>query len=128
MVFLTTAIALTDAVVNVPASYVEAAQSFRCSRLQLVRDVVLPATLPSIIVTLRLSAGIAILVVVGVEFVHGGDGMGYLIWQSWQLFAAPRMYVGIVTVAVLGVVFQSLVGYLGRRLAPWAGPQETSLR
>ncbi|MDT7651650.1 MAG: hypothetical protein QOI36_3056, partial [Pseudonocardiales bacterium] len=38
---------------------------------------------------------------------QGGEGIGWLIWNSWQLFLTDRMYVGIVSVALFGVVFQT---------------------
>jgi hypothetical protein len=51
---------------------------------------------------------------------QGGEGIGWLIWNSWQLFLTDRMYVGIVSVALFGVVFQTLVMLAGRWAAPWA--------
>jgi NitT/TauT family transport system permease protein/sulfonate transport system permease protein len=119
-VFFVVAISTTAAVLGVSEAYLETAKSFGGNRLQILWDVVVPAALPTIIVSLRLAAGIALLVVVGVEFVQGSNGLGFLIWNSWQLFLAPRMYVGIVIVAVLGVIFQSLIVALAHRLAPWA--------
>jgi ABC-type nitrate/sulfonate/bicarbonate transport system permease component len=119
-VFFLVAIATTAAALSVPETYLETSRSFGASRTRLFSDVVVPSTLPAVVVSLRLSAGIAILVVVGVEFVNGSSGLGFLIWNSWQLFLAPRMYVGIVVVAVLGALFQSLIAAIGRRLAPWA--------
>ena len=56
---------------------------------------------------------------VAAEFVSGNQGLGHLIWQSWQLLIARRMYVGIVTVALLGVVAMAIVKFIGRRLMPW---------
>ena len=79
----------------------------------------LPAAIPQIFVALRLAAGASILVMVGAEFVQGDDGLGHLIWHSWQLFMADRMYVGIAVVAVSGALFTMLIAAIGRRLTPW---------
>lgn len=107
------------AVRAVPHGYREAAVSFRTGRWDLLRHVILPAAMPQIFVALRLAAGASILVMVGAEFVQGNNGLGHLIWNSWSLFLADRMYVGIVIVAVGGALFTLLIAAVGRRLTPW---------
>jgi ABC-type nitrate/sulfonate/bicarbonate transport system permease component len=102
-----------------PHTYREAAGSFGANRRDVLRHVLLPAATPQIFVALRLAAGASILVIVGAEFVYGDTGMGHLIWHSWELFVADRMYVGIVIVAAAGAAFTMLVSAIGRRLAPW---------
>ncbi|MBY4208112.1 ABC transporter permease [Rhodococcus fascians] len=108
------------AFISVPENYREVARSFNASPFQQFRHVLLPAALPDIFVALRLSIGVAVLVVVGVEFVQSSSGLGWMIWNSWQLFLAPRMYVGIVVVAIMGVVLTAVVRWVGRLLIPWA--------
>lgn len=107
------------AIRSVPHSYREAAMSFRASRWDMLRHVIMPAATPQIFVSLRLAAGASILVMVGAEFVQGRSGLGHLIWHSWSLFLADRMYVGIVLVAVSGALFTLLIGAVGRKLTPW---------
>jgi len=116
LVFIPTLAAMT----SVPLAYREVAQSFRATRWQTFRHVVFPASIPQIFIALRLTAGASILVLVAVEFVQGQEGLGYLIWNSWSLFLADRMYVGIVIVAVVGALFTMLVAAIGRRVARWA--------
>lgn len=118
-VFFITCISTISAVTNIPDSYREPARSFGASPFKTFTHVMLPAVLPDIFVALRLAAGTAVLVMIGIEFVQGGAGIGWMIWNSWQLFLADRMYVGIVSVALLGVIFQTLVKFIGRRLTPW---------
>ena len=114
-----------ESIIATPNGYREALDSFGGSRWQMFRYVYLPAALPQIFVTMRLCTGVSILVMVGVEFVHGDDGIGFLIWNSWSLFLAKRMYVGIVAVSVMGLVFAGLVKVIGRRLLPWAPNDKT---
>ncbi|MAT05525.1 MAG: nitrate ABC transporter permease [Acidimicrobiaceae bacterium] len=104
----------------VPKEFHEAATAYGLSRAQRFRWLVLPATLPQIVSALRIASGNAVLLVVAVEFVSSSSGIGYLTWQSWQLFRPDRMYAGILTIAAIGVTFSLLVGALGRRLTPWA--------
>jgi sulfonate transport system permease protein len=108
------------AIVGVNYEYREAAASFEATRLEMLRHVLLPAAVPQIFVALRLAAGASILVLVAAEFVQGQTGLGHLIWNSWTLFRADRMYVGIVVVAVSGALFTMLIGFIGRKIAPWA--------
>ncbi|GAA1845028.1 ABC transporter permease [Pseudonocardia ailaonensis] len=98
----------------------ETARAFSASPWQLFRHVLLPSSLVEVFVSLKIASGAAILVAVATEFVIGGGGLGYIIWNSWQVFLPDRMYVGIVVVAVTGSAFTLLVGVIGRRMVPWA--------
>lgn len=108
------------AMLTVPFGYREVGQSFKVSRWQMLRHVSFPAALPQIFVGLRITAGAAILTLVAVEFVESSSGLGFLIWNSWSLFIATQMYVGIVVVAVIGALFTMLVTLVGRKLCPWS--------
>jgi sulfonate transport system permease protein len=103
----------------VPAPYVEAARSFDASRWQMLRYVTLPAALPQMFVALRLSAGASVLVMVAAEYVNGKSGIGFFIFNSWQLFATKQMYVGIITVAVAGALFTLLVSGIASYFTRW---------
>jgi ABC-type nitrate/sulfonate/bicarbonate transport system permease component len=107
------------AMLAVPFSFREAATSFEASRWQMLRHVIFPCAIPQIFVSLRLAAGASILVLVAVEFIQSREGIGFVIWNSWSLFLADRMYVGIVIVAVSGALFTLAVASIGRRLTPW---------
>ena len=119
-VFFILAISTVANVIGVAETDREPAASFHSSWLQTQVHVVIPAIVPGTFTALRIACGNALLILVGMEFIQGESGLGYLIWNSWQLYRADRMYVGIVVVAVLGALFQSLVGWIGQRLAPWA--------
>lgn len=119
-VFFIVVISTTAAVSGVNESYLEPARSFGANRLQTLRHVIVPAVLPEVFTALRVAIGTAILLLIGIEFVQGREGLGFLIWNSWQVFLADRMYVGIVTVSLLGVALQTAIAYLGRLLAPWS--------
>lgn len=114
-----------QAIINVDESYLEAGRSFGANRLQMFRHVLFPAALPQIFVGLRLSAGMSVLIVVGIELVEGTHGLGVLIWNSWSLFQAKPMYVGIVTVSVLGAAFVLLMGLISRVATPWSKSSRT---
>ena len=60
------------------------------------------------------------LVIVAAEFVVGQDGLGYLIFHSRELYLLDQTYVGIVTVALLGVILQGIVTLLAHWGTPWS--------
>lgn len=118
--FFVVCISTIAAAVGIAPAMNEPLRSFGATRMQTFRHLTLPAVLPEIFVALRLGAGMSVLVLIGMEMIQGANGLGYVIWSSWQVFDTERMYVGIVTAAVFGVCFQSLIKLLGRLALPWA--------
>jgi ABC-type nitrate/sulfonate/bicarbonate transport system permease component len=112
-------ISTMTAFLSVPDGYREAAYTFNASQFQLFRHVLFPASLPDMFVGLRLSAGVSVLVVVAVEFLESSNGIGHLIWGSWEIFQADKMYVGIFVVALMGLVATWGVRGLSRLAMPW---------
>jgi sulfonate transport system permease protein len=121
--FFILAFSTLTAATMVPSAFHEVATSYGLSRWQRFRWLVLPHSLPQIVAALRLASGIAVLLVVAAEFVQANDGLGYLTWHAWELFMADRMYLGIVTIALLGVTFSYVVGLLRPLLVRWADDQ-----
>nr|WP_281363976.1 ABC transporter permease [Microbacterium immunditiarum] len=108
-----------EAVVAIPKGYIDAASSFRVRGWAMFRHVILPASLPSVMVALRIAVGVALLVTIASEFIVGGSGVGYLIFNARSLFRLEEAYAGIVTAALLGVVMQGLITVIGHRVTPW---------
>jgi sulfonate transport system permease protein len=119
-VFFFVWISTMSAVIAVPSGHRDAGRVFGASSWQMFRHVLLPASLPSVLVGARIAAGVAVLVIVASEQIAASNGLGHLIFDSRALFQNDVMFVGIVCVAVLGVLFSELVRILGRLLTPWA--------
>ncbi|MCB0063655.1 MAG: ABC transporter permease [Caldilineaceae bacterium] len=119
-VFFLVLITTVNGVRLVEPVLIEAAQSYGAKGWRLFYKVILPATLPAIFTGLRLGLGVALLVIVGAEFVAANKGIGYLIWISWSTLAVNKMYVGLVTIALLGMLTTNGLEWLRRRLMPWA--------
>ncbi|MFI7503793.1 ABC transporter permease [Streptomyces sp. NPDC049687] len=119
-VFFFVWISTMAAVMAVPSGHRDAGRVFGASPWQMFRHVLLPASLPSVLVGARIAAGVAVLVIVASEQIAATDGLGHLIFDSRALFQNDVMFVGIVCVAVLGVIFSEVVRLLGRLLTPWA--------
>jgi sulfonate transport system permease protein len=118
-VFFFVWISTMTAVMSVPIGYREAAMVSGAGRWHVFRHVILPGALPQIFVGLRVAAGVSVLTLVGVEFVFGSKGLGYLINNSRTIFAQEQAYAGIVVVSILGLAFSMLVRLLGRIACPW---------
>ncbi|AII10539.1 hypothetical protein EP51_40500 (plasmid) [Rhodococcus opacus] len=125
-VFFLMWITVVEAILDIPEVYEEAARSFGASPWMTFRHVTFPAALPQIFVGMRLAIGNAVLVLIGIEFVQSDDGIGYQIWHSWSLFAAKPMYVGIVTVALMGLILTLTIKLAGRVAVPWKGRGRTA--
>ncbi|MGA5565872.1 ABC transporter permease [Streptomyces platensis] len=119
-VFFFVWISTMAAVLAIPSGHREAGQVFGAGPWQMFRHVLLPASLPAVLVGARIAAGVAVLVIVASEQIAATDGLGHLIFDSRALFQNDVMFVGIVCVAVLGVLFSELVRLAGRFLTPWA--------
>lgn len=108
-------------VLSVSESFREAAKSFGCSRWQTFRHVIWPSTLPGLFVTLRVAASVAVLSVIGVEYVFSANsrGLGYQLNNARNTLELKTAYTGIVFAALIGVIFQWIVRRLGRIVVRW---------
>ncbi|OHV40028.1 MULTISPECIES: ABC transporter permease [Pseudofrankia] len=127
-VFFFVWISTMSAIIAVEDGYREAGRCFGANRWQMFRHVLVPAALPQMFVAMRVAAGVAFLVIIAAEFIVGDDGLGYLIFQSRTLFINDQMFVGIVVVALEGVLFAELVRLVGRRVTRWAPADQERAR
>jgi nitrate/nitrite transport system permease protein len=91
-------------VASVPKSYREMARVFEFSTAQYVTRVLLPYSLPHILTGLRLSMGIAWLVIVAAEMLSGGTGIGFFVWDSWNALSLERVVSAILLIGVVGLI------------------------
>jgi nitrate/nitrite transport system permease protein len=89
---------------SVPKEYVQVAQVFRFSRARYFTKVLLPYSLPHIITGLRLSMGVAWMVIVAGEMLSGGTGIGFFVWDSWNSLNLDRVVSAILLIGVVGLV------------------------
>ncbi|MEV0673561.1 ABC transporter permease [Mycobacterium sp. NPDC050441] len=98
---------------------IKSARSLGLSPIRLFQKVILPAAVPTIFTGLRMAAASSILVLIAAEMVGAKAGLGYLITASQLNFQIPNMYAGIVTIALVGVVFNGIVVAIEGRLSGW---------
>ncbi|HEX9267679.1 MAG TPA: ABC transporter permease [Candidatus Limnocylindria bacterium] len=106
-------------VLGIPRIYIDAGENLGARGFEFYRRIALPGALPSIFTGFRVGLGVALIIIVGVEFVGATSGIGYLIWNSWQLFNINRMFSGLLVLAALGHVSSLLLDELQKRLVPW---------
>lgn len=124
-VFFVLQINTLSGVRQIDARTQEAATAYGAVGWKRIVYVILPGSLPSVFTGLRVAAGLGVVVVTAVEFVASNSGLGYLIWNSWQLFQAEKMYVGLLVVALLGATVTFLLSLLEQLALPWrrSGPR-----
>ncbi|MFP4588571.1 MAG: ABC transporter permease [Candidatus Bipolaricaulota bacterium] len=112
-------ISARDAAKNIPEDPVLAVKSAGATRAQLYRHVVLPATLPGILASLRVSVGIGVASLYLAETSYANRGLGYYVSSTWKVFAYPDVFAGIVALALLGLILYLAIDVLERVLCRW---------
>jgi NitT/TauT family transport system permease protein len=91
-------------VASVRRNQIRAAQCFGAGPWQRYAWVILPATMPYILTGMRLAMGNSFAAVVGAELIAADHGIGFLIMDSWMWMAADKMFAGMLTLGLLGVL------------------------
>ncbi|WP_240777357.1 ABC transporter permease [Nonomuraea basaltis] len=98
---------------------IKSARSMGLGPVRLFQKVILPAAVPTIFTGVRLAGAYSILVLLFAEMVGAKAGLGYLILDTQSSFRIPDMYAGIITISVLGLLFNLLLVAVERRFSTW---------
>lgn len=109
IVFFQVLVSARDAARGIPSSAVLSVRSLGAKRLDIARHVVFPAALPEIFTALRIGIGTAVAVLFFSESIAGSDGIGWFIIDAWGLIDYPRMFAGILAMALLGVALYEVI-------------------
>jgi NitT/TauT family transport system permease protein len=126
-VFFLVVLSTMRAVLEVEPAYFDVARNAGAGTWQQVRTVAIPGALPGIFSGLRLALGFSLLVIVGTEFLAAKNGIGYLIWNSYQTFAIEKMYVGLIVTGLLGWLLNLVMDEVERVVIPWRASAGRSL-
>jgi nitrate/nitrite transport system permease protein len=88
---------------SIPREHKNVARVFQFSRAQYFSKVVLPYSLPHMLTGMRLSMGIAWMVIVAAEMLSGGTGVGFLIWDSWNALNLEQVIAAIIFIGLVGL-------------------------
>lgn len=118
-VFYPVVINTVTGVMNVPTIYYDVAKNFGASRWHVFKTVAIPGAMPSIMTGIELGAGLGLILIAIAEMVGAQSGLGYMVWNAWQLYSVETMYVGLLVIALIGYGLALLLGGVGNRLTPW---------
>jgi len=104
---------------NIEKIYWDVAKNYGASQLVMFTRVVFFGALPMIFAGLRIALAVSFIVLVAAEFVATKSGLGYLIWNSWELLQVDVMFVGIVTIGIIGLITSALFQEIERWAIPW---------
>src|SRR5437588_1593728 len=104
---------------NIDKIYWDVAKNYGASQTVMFTRIVFFGALPMIFAGLRIALAVSFVVLVAAEFVATKSGLGYLIWNSWELLQVDSMFVGIVTIGFLGLITSALFQEIERKVIPW---------
>ncbi|MFE4212938.1 ABC transporter permease [Streptomyces sp. NPDC056844] len=112
-------VSTSSGVRNTDPKLVEAMRSFGMGRLAVVREVVLPGALPSLLAGLRLSMTLSVIALIAAEEINATEGIGYLMSQAQSYARTDILAVCILIYGLLGLAADIVVRLLERVLMPW---------
>jgi nitrate/nitrite transport system permease protein len=95
---------------SVPKDYLDVAQVLEMPRWRQITKIILPASLPYIFTGLRISLGIAWLVIVAVEMLTGGIGIGFFVWDEWSRLNMSSVFLAVFIIGLTGLILDYAVG------------------
>jgi NitT/TauT family transport system permease protein len=104
---------------NVHKDMLETAYTLGAKRFQVIRKVLLPASMPGILETLRIIVGWAWTYIIVAELVASASGIGYMILSSQRMLRTGNIIFGILTIGILGLITDYFFKWLYNRLFPW---------
>jgi ABC-type nitrate/sulfonate/bicarbonate transport system permease component len=117
--FFPMVIATAGGIDNVDRNLIRMAQSFGLSWLSIVRKIILPGALPAILSGLRISASVAIVLLVAAEMIGATYGIGVYILTAGSLFATDQLIAGVAILSMLGLAVAWLIGKAEAHFLTW---------
>ncbi|MCC3411522.1 MULTISPECIES: nitrate ABC transporter permease [unclassified Microcoleus] len=95
---------------SVSKDYLDVARVLEMPRWRRITKIILPASLPYIFTGLRISLGIAWLVIVAVEMLTGGVGIGFFVWDEWSRLNLSSVFLAVFVIGITGLLLDWAVG------------------
>ncbi len=95
---------------SVNKDYLDVARVLEMPRWRRITKIIWPASLPYIFTGLRISLGIAWLVIVAVEMLTGGLGIGFFVWDQWNRLNLSSVFLAVIVIGITGLVLDYLLG------------------
>jgi ABC-type nitrate/sulfonate/bicarbonate transport system permease component len=117
-VFYPVIINTLSGVVQIPKIYLDVGHNYRANRWKMFTTIALPGALPFIMTGIKLGAGMGLILIAIAEMIGAQSGLGYMIWNAWQILSVNAMYVGLIVIALLGFVLTLILNEIERLLIP----------
>jgi NitT/TauT family transport system permease protein len=117
--FLACVIATFQGVVSVDRTLINAARVLGAGDLTIFRRVVVPASMPFILVGMRVGLGSSWATLVAAEIIGAQQGLGHRMQNAQLYFDLPTIFVGVITIGVLGLLMDRALLVAERRLTVW---------
>ncbi len=104
-------------VASVRREWLNVARTLEAGTLKTAWRVILPAAAPTILTGMRISIGIAWLVIVAAEMLVGGTGIGYWVWNQWNNLSLADIVIAILLIGVVGLLLDRALGAVARLVA-----------
>ncbi len=124
--FFTVVINVLGGAKSIDVRFIQSAKAMGASQWDIFRRIILPGTLPSIVVGSAVGMGITWNVVVAAEMISGGGGqsgsgggLGYFIWNSYVGGAYEQIVVGMISIGIAGYVCSEVLRWVGGYFTPW---------
>jgi nitrate/nitrite transport system permease protein len=106
---------------QVPQDYLNVARVLNLSEWKVFTKILFPAVLPYMLTGVRLSIGIAWLVIVAAEMLTGGVGIGFWVWDEWNNLKVEHIIIAIFTIGIVGLLLEQALMLVARRFSYSSG-------
>ena len=106
-------------VLEIQKIYFDVSKNFGADRYQVFMTVALPGAMPLIMTGVKLGVGMGLILISLAEMIGAKSGLGYMMWNAWEILSVETMYVGLLVIAALGVLFTVILNEIERYLVPW---------
>jgi len=100
---------------EVPQDYLNVAKVLNLSEWKVFTRILFPAALPFVLTGIRLSIGVAWLVIVAAEMLTGGVGIGFWVWDEWNNLNVEHIIIAIFVVGIVGLLLEQMLMLIARR-------------
>ena len=101
---------------RIPQDYLNVARVLNLSEWKVFTRILFPAVLPFVLTGVRLSIGVAWLVIVAAEMLTGGIGIGFWVWDEWNNLNVQHIIIAIFTVGIVGLLLEQMLLWLAKRV------------
>ena len=102
---------------QIPQDYLNVARVLNLSEWKVFTKILFPAVLPYMITGVRLSIGVAWLVIVAAEMLTGGVGIGFWVWDEWNNLKVEHIIIAIFTIGIVGLLLEQALVLVARRFS-----------